>query len=64
MAGQVNNRAWGELQGIRGCVSFLSYRVFFLGVHSCLAKLFFRISTTGKQKRKVGVLEVPLNSFR
>jgi len=33
-------------------------------VHSCLAKLVFRISIIGKQKRKVGVLEVPLNSFR
>lgn len=48
----------------------LSFRVlflssfFFLGLPSCLAKLVSRIYITGKQKKKVGVLEVPLNSFR
>lgn len=47
-------------------VFFFSSSVFccFGGFVHVLAKLVSRIYITGKQKKKVGVLEVPLNSFR
>jgi membrane protease YdiL (CAAX protease family) len=62
--GQVRDKLWAKLQGTRGLVDLTLFLVFFLGVGLMLEELVFRIYITGKQKKKVGVLEVPLNFFR
>ncbi|TKY63465.1 hypothetical protein E2542_SST13338 [Spatholobus suberectus] len=64
VAGQVSNKPWGKASRYKRVWLICLTECSVWGWHLCLAKLGFRISINRKQKNKVGMLEVPLNSFR